>query len=231
MADIRVLIADDHAILREGLRAVFATSADITVVGEAETGLQAIELAHNLGPDVVLMDIAMPGLGGLEATVRIRKESPGVKVLVLTQYDDKEYVLRFLRAGASGYVLKRAAARDVMTAVRLVHAGGVYLDSPDARKLVAEAFEEKRSPAKGSYESLTDREREVLKLVVEGMTSKQIADALSVSIKTVVSHRTNLMEKLGIHNRGELVKFGLGHGLEPMPRKEEQGTETPRNHG
>ena len=221
MPEIRVLIADDHAVLREGLKALFATSGDIKVVGEAENGLEAVDLVHRLTPDLVLMDIAMPGLSGLEAAVRIRKECPGMKVLVLTQYDDKEYILRFLRAGASGYVLKMAPAREVMEAVRLVHSGGLYLDTPHASQLVAEALRQKETAPEGSYDSLTDREKEVLKLIVDGMTSKQIADALSVSIKTVVTHRTNLMEKLGIHNRVELVKFGMRHGLVPLAREEE----------
>ncbi len=222
MSEIRVVIADDHRVLREGLRAVFATSGDITVVGEAEDGLGAVDLAHRLTPDVVLMDIAMPGLGGLEATVRIRKECPGVKVLVLTQYNNKEYILRFLRAGASGYVLKTAPARDVMEAARLVHAGGLYLDIPNAPELVAEAIHKREAPVRGSYDSLTDREKEVLKLIVDGMTSKQIAAALTVSIKTVVTHRANLMDKLGIHNRAELIKFGIRHGMISLAWEEEE---------
>lgn len=221
MPEIRIVIADDHTVLREGLKAVFATSGDIAVVGEARDGLEAVDLAHRLTPDVILMDIAMPGLGGLEATVRIRKECPDVRILVLTQYDNKEYILRFLRAGASGYVLKIAPARDVMAAVRTAHSGGLYLDTPDARELVAEALQETETPAKGSYESLTDREKEVLKLIVEGMTSKLIADALSVSIKTVVTHRTNLMDKLGLHNRVDLIKFGIRHGLVPTSHESE----------
>ena len=220
MPEIRVLIADDHTILREGLKALFASSLDIKVVGEASNGLEAVDLARSLAPDVVLMDIAMPGLGGLEATVHIHKEYPKVKVLVLTQYDDKEYLLRLLRAGASGYVLKMAPARNVMAAVRLVHEGGVYLDTPDATELLAQAIQEKEPPHSGSYESLTDREKEVLKLIVDGMTSKQIAEALCVSIKTVVTHRTNLMEKLGIHNRAHLVRFGIRQGLIPLAQKE-----------
>ena len=169
------------------------------------------------------MDIAMPGLGGLEATVRIRKECPGIKVLVLTQYDDKQYILRFLRAGASGYVLKTSPGKQVMEAVRLVQAGGLYLDTPEASEIVVQALRGQDEPARGSYESLTDREKEVLKLVVEGLTSKQIADALSVSIKTVVTHRTNMMEKLGIHNKAGLVRFGVRHGLVPMNKEEEAG--------
>jgi len=215
MPDIRVVIADDHTVLREGLRAVIAASADIIVAGEAKDGIEAVDLAHTLAPDVILMDIAMPGLGGLEATARIRRECPDVRILVLTQFDNREYVLRFLRAGASGYILKTAPARDVIAAIRTVRGGGLYLDTPEARELVAEALQEGGAPLKGSYESLTDREKEVLKLIVEGMTSRQIADTLTVSIKTVVTHRTNLMDKLGVHNRVELTKFAIRHGLVP----------------
>ena len=217
MPEIRVVIADDHTVLREGLKAVLAVSDDINVVGEARDGLEAIAAARSLAPDVVLMDIAMPGLGGMEATRRIRREYPSVKVLVLTQYDNREYVLRFLRAGASGYVLKTAPARDVMEAVRLVNGGGLYLNTPNAAELIAQALDVgNREVVRGSFDSLTDREREVLRLIAEGMTSRQIADALTVSIKTVVTHRANLMDKLGIHNRAELIKFGIRHGVVPM---------------
>lgn len=213
MREIRVLIADDHTILREGLTSMLGTSEDLVVVGEAKDGMEALELARKLAPDVVLMDIAMPGLGGLEATARMRKETPQVKVLVLTQYDNKEYILRFLRSGASGYVLKTAPARDVMAAIRTVYGGGLYLNTPNAPELIAQAIEERGEAVQGSYESLTNREKEVLKLITEGMTSRQIADVLLVSIKTVVTHRANLMEKLGIHNRADLVKFGMRHGM------------------
>lgn len=213
MSGIRVVIADDHAVLREGLKAVLAQSGDIDVVGEARNGMEAVDLAERLGPDVVLMDIAMPGLGGLEATYRIRKERPDVRVLVLTQYGHKGYVLRFLRAGASGYVLKTAPARDVISAVRLVNAGGMYLDTPDANELVAQAFGSKEVTEEDAYDSLTSREKEVIKLVAEGMTSRQIADALSVSVKTVIAHRANLMEKLDLHNRAQLIRFCIAHGV------------------
>ena len=213
MPEIRLVIADDHAVLREGLRAVFDGTDDITVVGEAEDGLKAVDLAHRLAPDVILMDIAMPGLGGIEATNRIRKECPDVKVLVLTQYNDKEYVVRFLRTGASGYILKTSPARDVVAAVRLVNSDGLYLGTANATELLAEALEGKDTTVTGSYESLTDREKEILKLIVDGMTSRQIADALSLSIKTIVTHRGNIMEKLGIHNKSHLIRFGIRHGI------------------
>lgn len=220
MSKIRLVIVDDHAVLREGLKAVFASTEDIEVVGEAQDGVEAVALAHSLSPDVMLMDIAMPGLGGMEATPRIRKECPSVKVLVLTQYDYKEYILRFLQAGASGYILKTAPASDVMAAVRLVNSGGMYLNTPDAAELIAQALQSGEGAVGGSYDSLTDREKEVLKLIVDGKTSRQIADDLSVSIKTVVTHRANLMDKLGIHNRAQLVQFAIRNGVVPMAPEE-----------
>ncbi len=220
MSDVKLLIVDDHAVVREGLKALFGGMEDIAVVGMAKDGLEAVELAHSLDPDVVLMDIAMPGLGGMEATTRIKKECPGVKILVLTQYDNREYVLRFLRAGASGYVLKTAPASEVIAAVRTVSSGGMYLNTPRAAELVAQALDG-GAAIEGSYDSLTDREKEVLKLIVEGMSSRQIAETLTVSIKTIVTHRANLMEKLGIHNRAQLVRFGLRHGVVPLADDEQ----------
>jgi len=228
MPEIRVVIADDHAVLREGLKSILTSSGDISVVGEARDGQEAIDLAQSLSPDLILMDIAMSGLGGLEATTRIRKEFPAVKVLVLTQYNDKEYIIRFLRAGAGGYVLKSAPGRDVVAAIRTVHGGGLYLNTPNAPALIMEALSKEEKTLKGSYESLSDREKEVLKLIIEGMTSRQIADALTVSIKTVVTHRANLMEKLGIHNKADLIKFGLRHAVASSnPMKPSPSSELP----
>ncbi len=213
MPKIRVLIADDHALFRDGLKALFNTSEDITVIGEAQNGLEAIEKIQELSPDVVLLDIAMPELGGLEATLRIKKDMSKTKVLVLTQYNNKEYILRFLKAGASGYVLKTATGKDLVSAVRLVSEGGLFLNTPHATELFAEAMRTEKQPEEGSYEVLTDREKEVLRLVAEGHTSKEIADLLGISTKTVITHRTNLSEKLGLHNRAELIKYAINKGL------------------
>lgn len=212
MARIRVVIADDHAILREGIRALLKLADDIEVVGEAADGREAIERCRELDPDVILMDIAMPGLGGLEATLEIRKERPDTKVLVLTQYDDREYVQRFLKAGVSGYVLKRAAGAELAAAIRSVQKGGLVLDPLVAR----DALSGDAGPGAGeddAYVSLTDREKQVLKLVAEGKSNKEVAEILEISTKTAMSHREHVMEKLGLHSRTDLIRFALKRGV------------------
>jgi DNA-binding NarL/FixJ family response regulator len=215
MARIRVVIADDHALLREGIRALLKTAEDIEVVGEAADGLEAIEACRKLGPDVVLMDIAMPGLGGLEASLEIRKVSPHTRVLVLTQYDDREYVSRFLKAGAAGYVLKKAAGTELVSAIRGVARGGLVLDPGIAREALRDDGPDSGSGAGDPYETLTDREKQVLKLVAEGRSNKEVAEVLGISVKTAMSHREHVMEKLGVHNRTELVRFAIKKGIIP----------------
>jgi len=214
MARIRVLIADDHAIVREGVRALLTLSDDIEVVGEAANGIEAIEAARALSPDVILMDIAMPGLGGLEATLEIRKENPAARILVLTQYEDREYIRRFLKAGVSGYVLKKAAGADLTSAIRAVHRGGLVLDPEVAREAMRD---QTASDANGGtadpYETLTDREKQVLKLVAEGRSNKEVAELLDISVKTAMSHREHIMQKLDLHSRTELIKFALQKGV------------------
>ena len=209
----RILIADDHAILREGVRALLATADDIEVVGEAADGREAIDLAQKLEPDAILMDVAMPGLGGLEATLEIRRLVPRTKVLVLSQYGEPEYVRRFLKAGVSGYVLKKAAGADLVSAIRAVMRGGLVLDPEVARTALQETAAPETSEETDAYESLTDREKQVLKLVAEGHTNKEIADLLGISVKTAMSHREHVMLKLQVHNRTELVRFALRHGV------------------
>ncbi len=210
MDKIKVLIADDHALVREGIRRILESAEDMEVVGEAADGLEAIKKVQQLAPEVVLMDIAMPGLGGLEATTEIHKISPESKVLILTQYDNKEYLRRFFKAGASGYILKKAAGTDLLSAIRAVHRGGTFLD-PSLANIVLEDY--LKQPEEAEYEKLSDREKEVLKLIAEGYTSKQIADLLTISVKTVMAHRTNIMEKLGIRNRSELIRYAISKGL------------------
>jgi DNA-binding NarL/FixJ family response regulator len=214
MSVIKVLIADDHTILREGIRSLLKLEDDIDVVGEAGDGQEAVVRTHELLPDVVLMDVAMPGLGGLEATLEIRKRSPQVKILVLTQYEDPEYVRRFLKAGVSGYVLKKAAGTELVEAIRTVHRGGQYL-SPQITGTVIEGFLRGQESAVviDDYDRLTDREKQVLKLVAEGESNSTIAEMLSLSIKTVMGHREKIMEKLGTHSRTELIKYAIKHGL------------------
>lgn len=214
MSKIKILIADDHAILREGIRALLADYDDLEVVGEAAEGKEAIDQANRLKPDVILMDIAMPGLGGLEATLELRKSCPQAKILVLTQYDNKEYIFRFLKAGASGYVLKKAVGTELVSAIRAVHAGGSFLYPTVASTLIEDYLQ---APKKGEvediYDTLTDREKQILKLVAEGYTNKEVADLLCISVKTAMAHRANLMAKLDIHSRTELIKFAIRKGL------------------
>ena len=214
MAKIRVLIADDHGLMRAGVRALLQATEDIEVVGEAEDGDEAIREVRRLEPDVVLMDVAMPGLGGLEATLVIRKEKPDVKILVLTQYDDREYVSRFLKAGVSGYVLKKAAAGELVAAIRAVQRGGLVLDPEIARDVMHEQGRPvSPDEAEDPYETLTDREKQVLKLVAEGSSNKEVAETLGISVKTAMAHREHLMEKLDLHSRTELIKFALRRGV------------------
>jgi DNA-binding NarL/FixJ family response regulator len=212
MSRIRVVVADDHAMLRDGLTALLRSAADIEVVGEAASGEDAIDACERLHPDLVLMDVAMPGLGGLEATLAIRSKHPDVRVLVLTQHENPEYVRRFLKAGASGYVLKRSAGAELARAIRAAMQGGLVLDPGIARSVVEEAS----APAPdgdAAYETLTSREKQVLKLVAEGRSNKEVADVLDISVKTAMTHREHLMQKLGIHNRTDLIRFAIRAGV------------------
>ena len=210
MKKIRVLIVDDHTLVREGIRALLALTANIEVVGEAANGKEALERIRELAPDVVLMDLAMPVMNGLEATRRIRREFPGTKVLALTQYDDSEYVIPIIEAGARGFVTKMSAFSELATAIQATYRGESFL-SPSAAAAVVEQCQQKLAAPgeKDPYQQLTDREREVLKLIAEGHTARQIADMLVVSTKTVEWYRTSLMNKLDIHNRTELIKFAI----------------------
>ena len=209
MERIRVVMADDHRILREGIRALLAGCADVEVVGEAEDGRRAIELCLALNPDVLLMDVSMPGLGGYEAALDIRKQRPGVRILILTQYDDREYVKRFLALGVSGYLLKSSAGGALVDALRSVHAGGLVLAPAVARQAVTGGASEPGGP----WESLTDREKQVFKLIADGRSSKEVAQELDISVKTAMSHREHLMSKLQVHNRTELVRLAFKLGV------------------
>ena len=216
MHKVRVLIADDHAIVREGIRLILATHADIEVVGEAADGRETINQVNKLAPDVILMDIAMPGLGGLEASMEIIKTNPQSKVIVLTQYDDSEYIYRFLKAGVAGYVLKKAPSSELISAIRAVSRGKSFIDPAIAEKVIKGYLE--RPGAAGDetlYDRLSAREKTVFRLIAEGYTTRQIADTLCLSIKTVMTHRANIMEKLDFHNRTELIKYAIRQGLIP----------------
>jgi two-component system response regulator NreC len=212
--EIRVLIADDHAIVRDGVRMILEAQTDIAVVGEASDGREAAEKARALLPDVVLMDIAMPVMTGLQATEVIKKELPQVQVVVLTMHEDYQYFFEVLRAGASGYVLKGASSADLLSAIHAAHEGGVYLHPSVAKNLVSD-YVKRMEPGeeKARYDGLSERERQVLTLVAEGRTSQQIADELFLSINTVQTHRAHIMEKLNLQNRAELIRYALRKGL------------------
>ncbi|MEJ2684194.1 MAG: response regulator transcription factor [Candidatus Sulfobium sp.] len=212
MSRTRVMIVDDHALVREGITALLRLYDDVQIVGEAADGAEAIVNAEKLRPDVILMDIAMPGLGGLEATMEIKKRNPEVRILVLSQYDDKEYVSRFLKANVSGYILKRAVGGELITAIRAVARGECYLHSSVASKVI-DGYIGKTGEATDPYDLLTDREKQVLKLVAEGNTQKEIASILGISVKTAVAHNTNICEKLGLHSKAELIKFAIQKGI------------------
>ncbi len=209
---IKVLIADDHALVREGIIAFLKLADDIEVVGEASDGIEAVHKTEKLRPDVVLMDINMPKLGGLEATLEIKRKMPEVKILVLTQYEDREYISRFLKAGVSGYILKKAGGSELVSAIRAVKRGELYLH-PSVAKEVVEGYLHKEKVAEDPYETLTEREKQVLRLITEGYTYKEIADALGISVKTAIAHHTKISEKLNIHTRAGLIKFAIQKGI------------------
>jgi len=208
MKRIRVLVVDDHALVREGIRSLLALTANIEIVGEAADGRQALEKVRQLMPEIVLMDLAMPVMGGLEATRRIRKEYPGTKVLALTQYDDSEYVVPIIEAGARGFVTKMSSSIELAAAIEAVHEGDSYL-SPSAAAALVDECQRTVKEDKDPYSLLTDREREVLKLLAEGHSAREIAGILVLSPKTVEWYKARLTTKLGIHNRTDLVKFAI----------------------
>ena len=214
MNKIRVFLTDDHTILREGIRTLLQKVTDIEVVGEAGNGREAVTKIEQLVPDVVLMDITMPVMSGLEATRQIKQKYPQVKVLILTIHETNQYLSQMLQAGASGYVVKTTATSELISAIRAVHQGDVYLYPSITRMLVEDYLQRvKGGEEKTSYEGLTNREREILALIAEDKKNKEIADLLGISVRTVQAHRTNLMDKLGAHDRTELVKYAISKGM------------------
>ncbi len=214
MSKIRVLVCDDHTILREGIRLLLHAEPDLEVVGEAVDGRQAVEQARALKPDVILMDIAMPLLNGLEATKQIHRMDPNARVLVLTMYESDEYVAQMLEAGATGYVLKKVAGSELVYAIHAVHQGEAFLYPSITKRLVEDYLRRiEIGQDRNSMDLLTEREREVLQLIAEGRTSKEIGDLLSLSVRTVQNHRAHVMQKLGIHDRGDLIKYAIQKGI------------------
>jgi two-component system, NarL family, response regulator NreC len=206
---IRILLADDHAVVRQGFKMILAAQTDMEIVGEAGNGREAISLAENLNPDVIVMDVAMPELNGIEATRRLADSSPRTRVLALSMHKDSVYVREILRAGARGYLLKDAIASDLLAAVRAVARGEGYL-SPGVSDAVLNDY---RKHVTDPVDLLTSREREVLQMIAEGKTNKEIATVLNLSVYTVDAHRGRIMEKLNLHSGNELVRFAVRYGL------------------
>ena len=214
MDKIRILLADDHAMFRAGIRALLESQSDMEVVGETADGEEAVAKVQELKPDVVLMDIGMPGMNGLEATRAIKKTSPETNVLALSMHDSEEYFFKMLSAEASGYVLKEAPPSELYAALRAVAAGDAFFYPTVARKLLDDYLRRvKAGEEKTTYDGLSGREREVLKLIAEGHTNREMAGLLYISVNTVEAHRAHIMQKLGMHSRSELVKYALRRGL------------------
>jgi DNA-binding NarL/FixJ family response regulator len=210
MTTIRVLLADDHAVVREGLKALIDAEDGLEVVGEASDGLQAATLAGELEPDVAVVDVSMPGLNGVQLAARLRDERPGSKVLALTVHEDRAYLREMLSAGAAGYVLKRAAASELIQAIRAVASGGTYID-PNLAGSIVDTFVRPAVPAEAQAD-LSDREAEVVRLIARGYSNKEIAARLGLSVKTVETYKTRSMEKLKTRSRVELVRFAARRG-------------------
>ena len=214
METLRVLIADDHAIVRAGIRLLLDSQEGIEIVGEAKDGAEAVAKTRELSPDVVLMDVAMPGLSGLEATREIRQTNPDTRVLMLTMHDDEEYFFQAVSLGASGYILKEATPEEVVSAIRIVSRGGVAFHPSLGRKLLDDYLHRVQAGEESeSYSLLTEREREILGLTAEGSSAREIGEKLALSPRTVERHRANLMEKLDLHNRSEVVQYAIRKGM------------------
>lgn len=214
MSKISILIVDDHDILRGGIRAILEKESDFTVIGEASNGQEAVDKAESKKPDLILMDISMPKLNGLQATLRIKKILPGTKIIILSRHCSQEYVYKSLKSGASGYLIKKSAYSELIPAIRTVYQNRRYL-SPDVSELLIDDFLGTHTPVDdlNIFEALTDREQEVLQLIAEGLSNKEIAGQLHVSLNTVSTHRTHIMSKLDIHSTASLIKYAIECGL------------------
>lgn len=213
--NVRLLLADDHEMMREGLKALIAKESDLSVVAEAINGKETLELARTCGPHVAVMDVAMPDLNGIEATRKLLKSNSNIKVVALSGHSNREFVREMLKAGASAYVLKSRAYKELVTAIREVMKGKKYL-SPDVARGVVDEYVEISSLSLGknpAFVVLTDRERETLQLIAEGKSTKEVADDLNVSVKTVETHRRNIMEKLNLHSVAEITKYAIREGI------------------
>jgi DNA-binding NarL/FixJ family response regulator len=215
-ARIRILLVDDHAVLRAGLRALLNAEPDMEVVGEAANGREAVDEAERLRPDVIVMDLSMPVMGGLDATRQINEKGLQTRVLVLTVHAEQQYLLPVLQAGGAGYVLKQAADTELIQAIRTVHRGEAFL-YPNAASMLLQDYRRRVSANEDQFDGLSEREREVLKFTAEGFSSQEIADRLIISAKTVDTYRQRIMDKLNIHHRSELIRYALRKGLLTAP--------------
>ena len=213
---IRIVLADDHAVLRAGLRALLNAEPDMEVIGEAANGREAIDQAERLHPDVIVMDLSMPVMGGLDATKQIKEKGLATRVLVLTVHAEQQYLLPVLQAGGAGYVLKQAADTELIQAIRTVHRGEAFL-YPTAASMLLDDYRRRVSATEDQFDGLSEREREVLKFTAEGFSSQEIADRLVISAKTVDTYRQRIMDKLNIHHRSELIRYALRKGLLTAP--------------
>jgi DNA-binding NarL/FixJ family response regulator len=213
---MKILLADDHALMREGLRMLLEKLAGITIVGEADNGISAVRMARDLKPDLVLMDIAMPDLNGIEASRRIMAEAPRAKVIALSMHADKRFVRHMFAAGAAGYVLKGSAFEEVAAAIKTVAAGRIYISPKITDQVLADYVKQLAKSSAGAESPLSGREREVLQMLAEGKSSRKIAERLQVSVTTVDTHRKHIMDKLGFRTIAELTKYAVREGLTPL---------------
>lgn len=212
MHKLRIFLADDHALIREGLKLLVNAQPDMQVVGEADNGRAALQQARELQPDVVVLDVSMPELNGIQTTERLQQQCPAIKVLALTVHDEQGYLRQLLRAGASGYVLKQSALEELIQAIRAVAGGGLYLDPALTRKVVGGYIRRQTAKDKAQHRELSERETEVIQLLAWGYSNKEIAARLDISVRTVETHKANLMAKLDFHSRADIVRYALRQG-------------------
>jgi two-component system response regulator NreC len=216
MSVTTIVLADDHHVVRQGLRTLLESESDFRVIGEAGDGLEAVQLVERLQPDVLVLDLMMPSLNGLEVTRRVGQRSPQTRIVILSMHSSEAYVLEALRHGAAGYVIKASSAADLIKAVREVTAGRHYLSPPLSEHAIESYVQKAKEARLDKYETLTTREREVLHLAAEGYSNREIAERLSISPYTAMTHRANLMRKLGLHSQTDLVRYALQRGIIPM---------------
>jgi two-component system response regulator NreC len=216
MNPITIILADDHEVVRLGIRTLLENEPDFQIVGEASDGLKTVDIVKHLNPDVLILDLMMPGINGIEVTQQVKKISPKTHVIILSMYSNEAYVLETLRKGAEGYVLKDSTGNDLVKAVREVTAGRRYLSPPLSERAIDIYIETTKTSTLDPYETLTSREREVLHMVAQGYSNVEVADYLSISPRTVEIHRANMMHKLGLHNQASLIRYALQRGILPL---------------